>query len=86
MIWLQFSLRLQFSLLADLSLSVENVIRIYGIRWDIEVFFKCTESLLRLQKEFHGRSYDLLINHCFAQLHQGLFAEQQNTDYNALAK
>ena len=50
-------------LTTDLSLSVEDVIRIYGIRWDIEVFFKCTKSLLRLQKEFQGRSYDLLISH-----------------------
>ncbi|KHF37947.1 hypothetical protein LQ50_24425 [Halalkalibacter okhensis] len=36
---------------------------IYGICWDIEVFFKTTKSLLRLQKEFQGRSYDLLISH-----------------------
>lgn len=50
-------------LTTDLSLSVEDVIRIYAIRWDIEVFFKCTKSLLRLQKEFQGRSYDLLIGH-----------------------
>lgn len=50
-------------LTSDLSLSVEEIIRIYGIRWDIEVFFKCTKTLLRLQKEFQGRSYDLLISH-----------------------
>lgn len=50
-------------LTTDLSLTVEDIIRIYGIRWDIEVFFKCTQSLLRLQKEFQGRSYDLLISH-----------------------
>ncbi len=50
-------------LTTDLSLTVEDIIRIYGIRWDIEVFFKCTKSLLRLQKEFQGRSYDLLISH-----------------------
>lgn len=47
----------------DLSLAPEEVIRIYRMRWDIEVFFKCTKSLLRLQKEFQGRSYDLLISH-----------------------
>lgn len=47
----------------DCSLSEEEIIRIYGIRWDIETFFKCTKSLLRLQKEFQGRSYDLLISH-----------------------
>lgn len=50
-------------LTTDLSLTVEDVIRIYAIRWDIEVFFKCSKSLLRLQKEFQGRSYDLLISH-----------------------
>lgn len=33
------------------------------MRWDIEVFFKTTKSLLRLQKEFRGTSYDLLISH-----------------------
>jgi len=47
----------------DCTLSEEEIIRIYGIRWDIETFFKCTKSLLRLQKEFQGRSYDLLISH-----------------------
>ena len=50
-------------LCTDTSLSVDEIIRIYGIRWDIEVFFKCTKSLLRLQKEFQGRSYDMLISH-----------------------
>lgn len=39
------------------------IIRIYGMRWDIEVFFKTTKSLLKLQKEFQGRSYDSLIAH-----------------------
>lgn len=47
----------------DLTLVPEEIIRIYRMRWDIEVFFKCTKSLLRLQKEFQGRSYDLLISH-----------------------
>jgi hypothetical protein len=50
-------------LTTDLTLTVEEVIQIYAMRWDIEVFFKCTKSLLRLQKEFQGRSYDLLISH-----------------------
>lgn len=47
----------------DLTLAVEDLIRIYAMRWDIEVFFKCAKSLLRLQKEFQGRSYDLLVSH-----------------------
>jgi hypothetical protein len=47
----------------DCTLSEQEIVRIYGIRWDIEVFFKTTKSLLCLQKEFQGRSYDLLISH-----------------------
>lgn len=47
----------------DCALSEQEIIRIYGMRWDIEVFFKTTKSLLRLQKEFQGMSYDLLISH-----------------------
>ena len=47
----------------DCTLSDQEIIRLYGIRWDIEVFFKTTKSLLKLQKEFQGRSYDALISH-----------------------
>lgn len=47
----------------DCTLSDQEIIRIYSIRWDIEVFFKTTKSLLKLQKEFQGRSYDSLISH-----------------------
>lgn len=47
----------------DCTLSEHEIVRIYGMRWDIEVFFKTTKSLLRLQKEFQGVSYDLLISH-----------------------
>lgn len=47
----------------DCTLTDQEIIRIYGMRWDIEVFFKTTKSLLKLQKEFQGRSYDLLISH-----------------------
>jgi len=47
----------------DCTLSEQEIVRIYGMRWDIEVFFKTTKSLLKLQKEFQGRSYDGLICH-----------------------
>jgi hypothetical protein len=47
----------------DCTLTETEIIRIYGMRWDIEVFFKATKSLLKLQKEFQGRSYDALISH-----------------------
>ncbi|MFS0614222.1 transposase [Lederbergia ruris] len=47
----------------DCTLSDQEIIRIYGLRWDIEVFFKTTKSLLKLQKEFQSRSYNALISH-----------------------
>lgn len=47
----------------DCMLSEQEIVRIYGMRWDIEVFFKTIKSLLRLQNEFQGISYDLLISH-----------------------
>ena len=47
----------------DTSLSDEEVVRIYGKRWDIETFFKMTKSYLRLAKELQGRSYDLMVAH-----------------------
>lgn len=48
---------------SDITLSEEEIIRIYGKRWDIEVFFKITKSYLKLAKEFQGRSYDAMIAH-----------------------
>lgn len=47
----------------DCTLTEKEIVQIYGMRWDIEVFFKTTKSLLKLQKEFQGRSFDLLISH-----------------------
>lgn len=47
----------------DTALSDEEIVRIYGMRWEIETFFKCTKSLLKLAKEFQGRSYDSMISH-----------------------
>jgi hypothetical protein len=45
----------------DLSLSEEEIIRLYGKRWNIEVFFKACKSLLRLTKECQSISYDAMI-------------------------
>ena len=47
----------------DLTLSDDEIIRIYGKRWDIEVFFKVIKSHLRLAKEIQAKSYDALIAH-----------------------
>lgn len=50
-------------LTTDTRLEDKEIIRIYGMRWDIEVFFKNAKSLLKLGSEFQGRSYDMLIAH-----------------------
>jgi hypothetical protein len=50
-------------LTTDLTLSEEEIIKIYGMRWNIEVFFKMCKSHLKLAKEFQGRSFDMLVAH-----------------------
>lgn len=47
----------------DTTLDNEEIIRIYGMRWDIDMFFMCNKSLLNLGKEFQCRSYDAMISH-----------------------
>ena len=42
------------------ELSEEEIIRIYGKRWQIEVFFKTCKSYLQLLTECHSLSYDAL--------------------------
>lgn len=49
-------------LCTDLGVSEEEVVRIYGKRWDIEVFFKVCKSYLALAKEYQGRSYDMQVS------------------------
>ena len=45
------------------ELSEEEIIRIYGKRWQIEVFFKTCKSILNLVGECHSLSYDALTAH-----------------------
>uniref|UniRef100_UPI001B7F942A IS4 family transposase n=1 Tax=Alicyclobacillus contaminans TaxID=392016 RepID=UPI001B7F942A len=47
----------------DTNLADEEIIRIYGKRWDIETFFKVSKSYLRLTKELQGRTYDQMLAH-----------------------
>ena len=50
-------------LCANPDLSEEEIIRIYGKRWQIEVFFKTCKSYLQLVTECHSLSYDALTAH-----------------------
>jgi len=47
----------------DMSLTEEEVIRIYGKRWGIEVFFKVCKSYLCLEKDCRALSYDTMTAH-----------------------
>jgi hypothetical protein len=47
----------------DTSLADTEIVRIYGKRWDIEVFFKMAKQHLKLAKEIQCRDFDALIAH-----------------------
>lgn len=47
----------------DVNLDENEIIRIYGKRWDIEVFFKVCKSYLNLSKECNSLSYDAMTAH-----------------------
>jgi hypothetical protein len=47
----------------DIGLNAEEIVQIYGKRWDIEVFFKMAKHYLKLEKEVQLRDYDGLIGH-----------------------
>ena len=44
----------------DTSLNEDEIIALYGKRWDIEVFFKTCKSVLKLTKECRSLSYDAM--------------------------
>ena len=47
----------------DMSLTEDEIIRNYGKRWGIEVFFKVCKSYLKLSKESRSLSYDAMTAH-----------------------
>ena len=46
-----------------IDLPAKEIVRIYGKRWDIEVFFKMMKHHLNLEKEAQLRDYDGIIGH-----------------------
>ncbi|MEW6587152.1 MAG: transposase [Nitrospirota bacterium] len=46
-----------------IDLADTEIVRIYGKRWDIEVFFKMMKHYLNLEREVQLRDYDGLIGH-----------------------
>ena len=73
----------------DTTLSEEEIIRIYGKCWQIEVFFKTCKSMLNLIGECHSLSYDALTAHVAIVFtrYMLLAAEQrQNEDQRTLGE
>jgi hypothetical protein len=73
-------------LTTDLELSEEEVVCMYAKRWKIEEFFKVAKSYLNLEREFQGRSYDMLIAHATLVCIRYIFLEferRQNVDIRA---
>lgn len=73
----------------DISLSEEEIIRIYGKRWQIEVFFKTCKSTLNLIGECHSLSYDALTAHVaivFARYMLLAMEQRKNEDQRTLGE
>ena len=47
----------------DTTHTADEIVTLYGRRWDIEVFFKMAKSFLQLAKEIQSRSFDALVAH-----------------------
>ncbi len=62
-------------LCTEIRLPDDEIVRLYGKRWDIETFFKVSTSFLGLAREFQSRSYDAWIAHttlvCWRYLDRG---------------
>lgn len=61
----------------DTTLPDDEIIRIYGKRWDIEVFFKMTKQHLNLEREVQLRDYDGLVAHTSLVFSRYLFLAVQ---------
>lgn len=48
---------------SKIDLADEEIVRIYGKRWDIEVFFKMMKHYLNLERETQLRDFDGIIGH-----------------------
>ncbi|BAE82844.1 hypothetical protein DSY1055 [Desulfitobacterium hafniense Y51] len=69
-------------LTTDLSLETTEVVRIYGMRWSIETFFKMAKSHLKLGTEFQGRSFDMMVSHTTIVFTRYLILEWERRENN----
>ena len=73
----------------DMKLSEEEIVRLYGKRWSIEMFFKMCKSYLRLSKECRSVSYDAMVAHVaivFARYMLLAVEQRENRDMRSLGE
>lgn len=66
----------------DTGLDENEIIRIYGKRWDIEVFFKVCKSYLHLGKECRALSYDAMTAHTAVVLTRYMMLSVESRESN----
>lgn len=66
----------------DVDLDEDEIIRIYGKRWDIEVFFKVCKSYLNLSKECRSMSYDAMTAHTAIVFTRYMMLSLENRESN----
>ena len=66
----------------DTELDENEIIRIYGKRWDIEVFFKVCKSYLHLSKECRSISYDAMTAHTAVVFTRYMMLSVENRESN----
>ena len=66
----------------DTALDENEIIRIYGKRWDIEVFFKICKSYLNLSRECNALSYDAITAHTAVVFTRYMMLSLENRESN----
>ena len=66
----------------DVISDEKELIRIYGKRWDIEVFFKVCKSYLNLSKECRSMSYDAITAHTAVVFTRYMMLSLENRESN----
>jgi hypothetical protein len=71
----------------DMGLSEDEIIALYGKRWDIEPFHKVIKSVLKLENEFQSRSFDSINAHTAVTMTRYLFLaleKRENKDFRSI--
>ena len=65
----------------DVTLDEDEIIALYGKRWDIEPFHKVLKSTLKLTKEFQLRSFDAIVARTAIVLTRYIFLSLENREH-----